>query len=482
MIIKKTLYFSLSFLIVIILTLVIIEFFLQSISIIYRNIPMSKDKIYVYIIGESSSVGEPYNPKISYYKILNYMIGGKIDNKDIEFIEIAQSGNNINEQYWKYLKYRYLHPFKKGLVFVYAGKNNWDKGENKNYLKIPKIKTFRFIKDYFFELFDFQYNYEELVLTLKDFGETVFVATIEGNYAGFMPHLYSENLLYREEFDRIDDEIIINKNYDKAKMLLKELEDKEDSDKSWIYYRYGKINEFTGKIKDANDFFIKGIGLYHNLIPSKYQIDCIRELAKKYNLELVDIFNEVYNSGEIIGFNFYKDNQHPDIKLYIRIAKLFVEALKNKYNNTINVVNNEVTEQDLYNIFDFDNKDIYNVYRHSLDVTLVHSKEKEKENKNVNVNRYVFKQVDEYLNKVIELNPYEGEQRQAIISFYSMMVEALKGNKDKMVEIYNKNKDIIQRNKYKIYARSCDWKEYNKWVSYYLGIEEFFDLKSEAGF
>jgi uncharacterized protein YicC (UPF0701 family) len=103
-------------------------------------------------------------------------------------------------------------------------------------------------------------------------------------------------------------------------------------------------------------------------------------------------------------------------------------------------------------------------------VTLVHSKE------NDNVNRYVFKQVDEYLNKIIEMNPYEGEQKQAIISFYTMMVEALKGNKDKVLEIYKENKDIIEKNKYDIYARKCEWEEYNKWVSNYLGIEEFFDL------
>jgi hypothetical protein len=286
-----------------------------------------------------------------------------------------------------------------------------------------------------------------------------------------MPNLDNENVLYEEEFNEVDDEILLNKNYDKAKEILKQLEYKKYSDKSWIYYRYGKIAEFTGNIKQANDWFIKGIGLYHNLIPSKYQTDCIRTLAKKYDLPLVDIFEYIYNSGEIIGFNFYKDNQHPDIKLYIVIAELFAKTLKNKYGDKINIEKNNVTEQDIYRHFGFNSQNMYDVYRHSLDVTLVHSKEKE------NTNRYVFKQVEEYLNKVIELNPYEGDRRQAIISFYSMMVEALKGNKEKMFEIYEKNKDVIEQNKYDIYARSCDWKEYNEWVSNYLGIKEFFDLK-----
>ena len=474
--IKKISYFLISILFIILLSFVFAEIFLQTIPIVYRNIPLSKDKVYIYIIGESSSYGEPYDRKISYYKILNFMIGGKIDNKDIEFIELSTPGNSIIDQYFYYLRYKFTHPLQRGLAFVYAGKNDWDNEENKKYVKVYKIKTFRLLKDYFFEPHNFKYSYESLILALKDFGEDIFVATIEGNYAGFMPHLNAENILYREEFDKIDDEILINKNYKKAEEMLKFLEEKEDSDKSWIYYRYGKIAEFTGKIKDANDYFIKGTSLYYNLIPSKYQIDCIKELAKKYNIELVDIFDKIYNSGEIIGFNFYKDNQHPDIKLYIKIAELFTEVLKNKYGNRINILRNNLTKEYVYKYFDFNDFDIYNVYRHSLDVTLAFSKEKE------NTNRYVFKQVDEYLNKIIELNPHKGEHKQAIISFYSMMVEALKGNKDKMIEIYNKNKDIIQKNKYDIHARYSEWAKYNQWVSYYLGVEEFFDLKSEAGF
>ena len=467
---KKTLYISLSFFITFILSLIISEFIFQIIPIIYRNIPLSEDKVYIYIIGESSSVGEPYNPKISYYKILDYLLDGKINNKDIEFIKIAFSGSHIKQEAWEYLKYRLLHPFQKGLAFVYAGKNDWDNGKDKKHLKISKSKIINLINDYFFENFNFEYNYEKLILTLKNFGEEVYVATIEGNYSGFMPHLEdNDDILYKTNFDKIDDEILINKNYDKAKDMLKILEEKEDSDKSWIYYRYGKIAEFTDKIKEANDYFIKDIGLYYNLIPSTYQNDCIRNLAIKYNLTLIDIFGEIYNSGEIIGFNFYKDNQHPDIKVYIKIAELFAEALKNKYGNTINIVKRNISEKDVYKHFDFDKKDLYNVYRNSLDVTLVHSKENE------NVNRYVFYKIDEYLNKIIELNPYEGEQKQAIISFYRMMVEALKGNRDKMFEIYDKNKDVIQRNKYKIYARDCDWPEYNQWLRKYLGIDEFFD-------
>ena len=65
---KEILYSFLSFLLVVVLSIVFVEFVLQIIPIVYRNIPLSKDKVYIYIIGESSSVGEPYclcNERIS---------------------------------------------------------------------------------------------------------------------------------------------------------------------------------------------------------------------------------------------------------------------------------------------------------------------------------------------------------------------------------------------------------------------------------
>ena len=102
----------------------------------------------------------------------------------------------------------------------------------------------------------------------------------------------------------------------------------------------------------------------------------------------------------------------------------------------------------------------------SKDVSLFFSKF------NGNTNRFVYEQVDEYLNKIIELNPYKGEEKQAIDSFYSMLVEALKGNKDKVIEIYNNNNKIIKNNKHVIYVRYGNSNEYNQWLRDFLEIND----------
>ena len=210
---KKTIYLFLSFLFVFILSLLFVEFVLQLIPIVSKTISVKENKVYIYIIGESSSVGEPYDPKISYYKILDYMLDNKIDNKNIEFITIAGAGDSLKQQYWRYLQYRYIHPLKKGLAFIYAGKNDWDcRRNNERYLKVYKSKVFNLIRNTLFVNNSFQYNYEKLILAIRNFGDEIVVATIEGNYAGFMPHLNVEKMMYKEEFSKIDDEILINKN------------------------------------------------------------------------------------------------------------------------------------------------------------------------------------------------------------------------------------------------------------------------------
>lgn len=473
---KKTAYYLVSIALVVVASIILIEITLQILPIVYRTLPnINNNKQYVYIIGESSAYGEPYAPKISYYKILDYMLDGKIDNKKIEFIQLAESGSYVHDQFYKYFIYKYMHPFRKGIVFIYCGKNDWNK-ENKN-CDLPKLlqyNVFSLVNDFFliYKNFQdhksFQYNYERIILLAKKFGDDIFVSTIEGNYAGFMPHLNSNDNIYKKKFHAID-KAILKGNYQKALSTLKKMLLIQNIDKSWVLYRIGKIYEFTGKNKEANDNFIKSVGFYPDLRPTQYQNDVIRELANKYNVELIDIFEELYNSGKVIGFNFYMDNQHLNLKTYTMIARLFVDAVSKKYNVTVNIKRYNSDEKEIFEYFHFNKHDKYEAYRYSLDTTLVHSKEKD------NANVYVFEQVDEYLKQIDLLNPYDKKRKKIIMSFYGMMCEALKGNKEKVDEIF-KTSNLINEDRMLIEARPCDWEEYNKWVSAYLGLEDFFDL------
>lgn len=478
---KKVLYYFISIIFVILCSLVLAEIILQIIPIIYRNLPnLNNNEQYIYIIGESSACGEPYSSKISYDRIFDYIIGGRIDNKRIKYILIANPGSNAYLQFYKYFIYRYTHPFKRGILFIYCGKNDWDNSEtDKGFNTYIGYNILSIINDFFinFNIFEnnrnFQYDYERIVLLAKKFGDDIFVSTIEGNYAGFMPHLESNDNIYREKFCEIDKDILKG-NYQKSLKALKEMLLMKNTDKSWIFYRIGKIYEFTGKNKKANDNFIKAVSFYRDLRPTQYQNYVIRKLAKKYNIELIDIFGKLYNSGEVIGFNFYIDNQHPNLNTYIMIAKLFVDGVSKKYNVNINIKRYNSTEQEILKIFNFNKCDEYEVYRYSLDVTLIYSKE----NKNSNV--YVFDKVKEYLRQIDLLNPFDEKRKKIIMSFYNMMYEALKGNKEKVKEIFNCG-DLMNVDKILIGARTYDWEEYNNWVSDYLGIKDFFDLsKADA--
>ncbi len=466
---KKSIYYVASVILVLLFSVVLAEIILQTIPVVYRNLPdKTGGKQYVYILGESSAAGEPYQDKIDFYKIFAYITGNKIDEKKIEFIRIASGGERLYVQFWKYFIYKYTHPFRKGIVFLYGGKNDWDNGENQNsFSKFLHYNVFYIFKDVFFKNKNFTYDYERLLLFAKKFGDDIFVSTISGNYAGFMPELSYNNKKFSKDFNEIDSDILTGK-YEKAlNNLTYLLSCNDDISKAWIFYRIGKIYEFTGKNKQANDNFIKAVDFTDDSRPTLYQNKVIKYLADKYNAGVADIYDKLYNSGEVIGFNFYIDNQHPNLKTYIMTARLFADAVSKKHK--IRIERNNITEEEVLKYFSFEKNDMYKAYRHSLDVTLVHSKE------NDNANIYVFDKVEEYLKQIGLLNPYDEKRKEIIMNFYTMMFEALKGNKEKVAEIF-KSSNLINQDKGLIDARPCDTEEYNKWVSNYLGINNFFDL------
>ncbi len=51
---------------------------------VYMTLHQKDSHFYIYVVGESTSYGEPFDPKISFPKIISYMFDGKIKNRKIE--------------------------------------------------------------------------------------------------------------------------------------------------------------------------------------------------------------------------------------------------------------------------------------------------------------------------------------------------------------------------------------------------------------
>ncbi|MDB5281727.1 MAG: hypothetical protein JWO06_802, partial [Bacteroidota bacterium] len=80
-------------------------------------------KQYLYVLGESTSLGVPYLAKISPAQMLSYQFNDSLQGKPIQTITLAMEGHNIEYNYFKFYFELLMRPHKNGLVFMYSGIN-----------------------------------------------------------------------------------------------------------------------------------------------------------------------------------------------------------------------------------------------------------------------------------------------------------------------------------------------------------------------
>lgn len=348
----------------------LLEVLLQTIPFIAKNVPENSKIQYVYVLGESSSCGIPYQGKISFGKIIQYITSNKIDNKDIKLINLSVPGHKLIHQYLKYFTYRYTHPFDKGIILLYVGTNDLTYNHPEKYFYIfYRSNLLKIMSAYSNKFEDFYYRYENIIKLAKMFGDDIYISTIAGNYADFSPDNMQQDKISRDTLIYIDD-LFFQGNYNKAFSFC--LNNINKYNKSHIFYRIGKIYENFGKIKESNDFYIKSVDIKHSdrlrPRPGVHQNEMIKFLACKHNIPLLDIFKKLYDSGEIIGSNFFIDKIHPSLRLNLMIADGFVDLISEKYK--LNRVDSVLNEEKIKEIFNFTDTDLFFSYIQALGETI----------------------------------------------------------------------------------------------------------------
>jgi len=461
---KKIIYYLASIAIVILVSIILAEIILQVIPIIYRTLPnLKNDKQYIYILGESSAWGDPYGSKISYSKILKYVIGNRINNKQIELILLAEPGCKLSHQYFKYYLYKYIHPFKRGIVLLYIGTNDWA-NRNENHvlncnLNIVSLFYYYLKKDK--NIFNFIHGYERILLLSKKFGDDIYMSTIAGNYSGYVPTeciSLEKNMIFKNNINKID-KLILSKDYHIAMKKCKELLN-ENNDQSQIWYRIGKIYEKQNNNYYAMQSYLNAIEYGRDSRPTRYQNEVIKKLAQKYNIPITDTFDKLNNSGEIIGYNFFMDIVHPSIRTNIIIAEGFIELLMNNYK--IKIFHKDLTEDKIKKILHFNDRDVFDMYM--LVLTEMFSW-----GSYINVNeiamRYKIDIIEKHIQNLKLLDAYNKNIAGLFIEICELFTEYIKGN------LNEKNKKIL-KNKIDMFIKYCP-----KNITYYESFSNLQKIK-----
>jgi hypothetical protein len=455
---KKITYFLLSVLLLVLLSIFLFELILQILPLISKNISKNDKTEYVYILGESSAKGIPYHCKISFPKILEYTINYEIDGKQVELIDLANVGNRLSHQYFSYFLYRYTHPFRKGIVLLYAGTNDtYNDYSNKNdYSFIYNFSLIKIFTAYTAKAYNFKYMYENIIRLTKKFDDDLYVSTIAGNYAGFLPEQSEYLKKHKELSDNIDyiDNLVSEGKY-KLALSVCFNSIRKYKNTSYLFYRIGKIYENLDNSKEANHFYLQAVNNEHSSrpVPTKYQNEIIIFLANKYNILYLDMFGKLYNSNEVIGYNFFIDKIHPTIRLNVMLANGFIDLLSKKYKlkktNTLN------SDDDVKKIFNFTNEDLFATYIQALGEVFIYTY------KNNMLNKYSLPQIKEYILIVKNLNlekTYEEEQKKTIEFFETLLEYITNASNESLKSEISKLYDYGAQKKY-LYYLDLNFKE-----------------------
>ncbi|MFA7074522.1 MAG: hypothetical protein WC234_04975 [Endomicrobiaceae bacterium] len=304
---------------------------------------------------------------------------------------------------------------------------------------------------------NFQYVYESIIRLSKKFGDDIYISTIAGNYSGFMPdnvHLFNRNKGLISILNKID-KLFFDKKYYEALNLCKK--NVYISGNQYIFYRIGKIYEKLGNVEKANKFYIKAIDVQYSdqlrYRPTTYQNRIIKFLAVKYNVGCLYLFSKIYNSGEVIGYNFFIDKIHPTLRLNWIIAKGFMNLLAKKYE--IKETDNIFAADDVKKIFGLKKWDIFCSYIQALGEIYICAYRYDV------FDVYSYQHIKNYT-KIIKsmefMDTEKTQEKENTIQFMELLLEYISANNgDKSKEKINKMYGYGLKKKY-VYARDINFR------------------------
>ena len=367
---------------------------------IVQNSGISSKTYNIYYFGGSSMYGEPYLDTIPI--LVEKMLGKKVNNKEIKWINLAFSGANINEVNKRIKmvvdKKELYFP---SLIVVYAGHNEFITYHNhigfsfqKNdsnpigwlvYRSRLMHKVAKILKLYKLEIDDRKFfdvpivneekykeifeNYKNKIQStisyLEENNIPLIISTVAGNYIDFEPN----RSVYTGDKNR-------QENFKKYMDLGKESYQKEKFEESLDYYQkaleidgkfaeanymMGQVYRKLGKNEEAWNYFSKAVD--NDMMPIRAvseQNDYILEIKESAGVGIVDAVKVLRENSKdgLIGNNYFTDAQHPNLKGYFFISELFAKKIADINKNTeyFSLPEEEAekifnTEEGLYNLY-----------------------------------------------------------------------------------------------------------------------------------
>ena len=448
----------------------------------YRVTHRRDNHFYIYVIGGSTSYGEPYQPKITFPKIISYMFGGKIHGKEIVIINLAEPGRDIQYGFLALYKEWFARPRRDAVLLVYAGINDpVTKADDPTFgrwrlmqksLSLTKLQSVLegMVSGSLFEgtqpgsgllyrifglnnsLQKYAHRLRGVITLAKSYEIPTVLSTLVSNIAQFDPE---DSTIYESPetlalFVSAKD-LEQSGKYAEALEVLQSIAAKPLPSPAHVYYHMGKCYQGLGRYDQAREYYWKAMDVGDQRRTNRWQNEVIRRLASEYGVDLLDAaaLFEAHARHGLPGYDLFMDAHHPNLEGYILLAQGFARELEKMLNEKI--VHPVVTPEMLETQFDFGEEDLYSVYTSQVGwlighATLVRDREER------------LKAAEDFLRKAEEIHRETPD-----IYFFHFFIEVLKEDREEAMRWLEKG-DLLGKNK------SVFWD--NRWMFKVLNLSE----------
>ena len=321
----------------------------------YRSLP-GPASFPVYVVGESTAYGEPFDPKVSFPAILSLMFGGRLRGKPLEIVNLARTGSNTEEQYWLLLRELALRPRREGVVLVYVGINETNPERPffrgmllaDRSLLISRILYLRHERRGDKPGLDYEHRLAKLLALARGVGYPVVISTLVGNVRDFQPdisHEFLQDPLRAAAYERASREERRGR-WRAAADHYALLAAGHDFNAGLIHGE-ARCRLRLGQIAEARELFHKAVDQGGSKRPTSEQDQAIRRLARSTGAALADsraLFEAAAAHG-LPGYDLFMDAHHPNLRGYLLLAESFARQIARVLD--VPVLRGELSEADV---------------------------------------------------------------------------------------------------------------------------------------
>jgi tetratricopeptide (TPR) repeat protein len=307
----------------------------------------------IYGVGESTLVGEPFDPKVSVPRMLEHMCGGEITGRTIVVKNLAERGSPLYPQFVAFERaVAARDPQVPGVVLIMSGHNEGippgapdaaplsllSRVAEESALLGDAVLALRRRRLISREksLATYEYYLRRVIETAQQNGLVPILATMASNISRIEPNWDAAagdavgKLLARGI--QLEEQAAVAA----ARDLYRDGIAAHAHSAAVLYYRAGRCEEALGNFAAAHDDFWTAVDLDPRTMfgrTTRAQNELLRRLAREYDIPLVDAVSlfEAHSPHGLLGDELFLDGQHPTIEGYRLLANAYAQILAERF-------------------------------------------------------------------------------------------------------------------------------------------------------